>query len=38
LDRVAVAEFLGRTEELVPVGGEDDHFDVDALIAELTRV
>lgn len=38
LDRAAVAEFLGRTEELVPVGGEDDHFDVDALIAELTRV
>jgi hypothetical protein len=38
LDHEAVAEFLDVTEELVPLGAEDDHFDVDALIAELTRV
>ena len=38
LDHVAVAEFLDATAELVPLGSESDHFDVDALIAELTRV
>ena len=38
LDHEAVAEFLDATEELVPLGSEDERFDVDALIAELTRV
>jgi hypothetical protein len=38
LDHEAVAEFMDATEELVPLGSESDHFDVDALIAELTRV
>jgi hypothetical protein len=38
LDHDAVADFLDGTEEMVPLGSEDDHFDVDALIAELTRV
>jgi hypothetical protein len=38
LDHQAVADFLGATEELVPLGSEDEHFDVDALIDELTRV
>lgn len=38
VDHVGVAEFLDATEEMVPLGGEDAHFDVDALIDELTRV
>jgi hypothetical protein len=38
LDHDGVAEFLTGTEQLVPLGEEDAHFDVDALIAELTRV
>lgn len=38
LDHEAVADFLDVTEEMVPLGSEDEHFDVDALIAELTRV
>jgi hypothetical protein len=38
LDHEAVADFLDATEEMVPLGSEDEHFDVDALIAELTRV
>jgi hypothetical protein len=38
LDLEAVAGFLGATEELVPLGAEEEHFDVDALIDELTRV
>ncbi|MFL6124946.1 SsgA family sporulation/cell division regulator [Actinophytocola sp.] len=38
LDHEAVAEFLDATEEIIPLGREDEHFDVDALIAELTRV
>ena len=38
LDHRAVADFLDATEELVPLGSEDEHFDVDALIDELTRV
>ncbi|MBB4912140.1 SsgA family sporulation/cell division regulator [Actinophytocola algeriensis] len=38
LDHQSVDDFLDATEELVPLGGEDDHFDVDALIDELTRV
>jgi hypothetical protein len=38
LDHAAVVDFLDATEELVPLGEEDAHFDVDALIEELTRV
>jgi hypothetical protein len=38
LDHEAVADFLDATEELVPLGSEGEHFDVDALIDELTRV
>ncbi|MGB3439393.1 MAG: SsgA family sporulation/cell division regulator [Actinophytocola sp.] len=38
LDHQSVADFLGATEKMVPLGGEDEHFDVDALIDELTRV
>jgi hypothetical protein len=38
LDHESVAEFLGATEDLVPLGSESQHFDVDALIDELTRV
>ncbi len=38
LDHEAVAGFLGLTGELVPFGSEGEHFDVDALIDELTRV
>lgn len=38
LDHSAVDDFLDATEEMVPLGREDEHFDVDALIAELTRV
>lgn len=38
LDHSAVADFLDATEELVPLGNESQHFDVDALIDELTRV
>jgi hypothetical protein len=38
LDHEAVAGFLGASEELVPLGAEGEHFDVDALIDELTKV
>ncbi|TDV41421.1 SsgA family sporulation/cell division regulator [Actinophytocola oryzae] len=38
LDHEAVAGFMGETDELVPIGSEEEHFDVDALIEELTRV
>lgn len=38
LDHGAVTDFLDATEELVPLGRESEHFDVDALIEELTRV
>jgi len=38
LDHASVADFLAATEGLVPLGGEEEHFDVDALIDELTRV
>lgn len=38
LDHEGVAGFLGATEELVPFGAEAEHFDVDALIEELTKV
>lgn len=38
LEHGGVAGFLTGTEQLVPLGEESAHFDVDALIAELTRV
>lgn len=38
MDLEGVAGFLGATEELVPLGAESEHFDVDALIEELTKV
>jgi hypothetical protein len=38
LDHTAVGDFLAGTEEMVPLGSESEHFDVDALIDELTRV
>jgi hypothetical protein len=38
LNHESVAGFLGATDELVPLGSEAEHFDVDALIDELTRV
>jgi len=37
-DHEAVSGFLTATEEVVPLGEEAAHFDVDALIDELTRV
>jgi len=36
LDRVDTEEFLEHTLELVPVGTESTHFDIDRLLAELT--
>jgi hypothetical protein len=38
LDHEDVSAFLEATAELVPLGEESDHFDVDTLIDELTRV
>jgi hypothetical protein len=38
VDHESVADFLTATESLVPLGAEDEFFDVDALIDELTRV
>ncbi|MFC5290610.1 SsgA family sporulation/cell division regulator [Actinokineospora guangxiensis] len=38
MDHADVAGFAAATAALVPVGGEDDFFDVDALIAEITNV
>jgi Streptomyces sporulation and cell division protein, SsgA len=38
LDHDGVAGFLDATAKLVPLGQEADHFDVDALIDELTKV
>jgi Streptomyces sporulation and cell division protein, SsgA len=38
LDQEGVAAFIEATTNLVPLGKESDHFDVDALIDELTRV
>ncbi|MFI7679685.1 SsgA family sporulation/cell division regulator [Actinophytocola sp. NPDC049390] len=38
VDHAAVADFLDATEALVPLGSESEHFDVEALIDELTRV
>jgi hypothetical protein len=38
LEHAAVASFLAATERVVAIGAESDHFDVDGLIDELTRV
>jgi sporulation and cell division protein SsgA len=38
LEHAGVASFLAATEQIVPFGAESDHFDVDGLIDELTRV
>lgn len=38
LEHAAVSSFLSATEQIVPLGAESDHFDVDGLIDELTRV
>jgi sporulation and cell division protein SsgA len=38
LDHDGVASFLDATADVVPLGEEEAHFDVDALIAELTKV
>jgi hypothetical protein len=38
LDHAGVSSFLSATEEIVPIGAESEHFDVDGLIDELTRV
>jgi len=38
LDHDGVASFLEATAGVVPLGEEEAHFDVDALIEELTKV
>jgi hypothetical protein len=38
LDHAGVSSFLEATGRIVPFGAESDHFDVDGLIDELTRV
>lgn len=38
LDHEGVAAFLEATARIVPLGEESEHFDVDALIDELTKV
>lgn len=38
LEHEGVASFLAATERMVAFGAEADHFDVDGLIDELTRV
>lgn len=38
LDHEGMSAFLDATAEIVPLGEESDHFDVDALIDELTKV
>jgi len=38
LEHTGVAAFLEATERIVAMGAESDHFDVDGLIDELTRV
>jgi Streptomyces sporulation and cell division protein, SsgA len=38
LDHAGVSSFLEATGQIVPFGAESDHFDVDGLIDELTRV
>jgi hypothetical protein len=38
LDRESVQRFLEHTTAIVPFGEESEHFDVDALIDEITNV
>lgn len=38
LEHAGVSSFLEATGRIVPIGAESDHFDVDGLIDELTRV
>ncbi|HEY7597856.1 MAG TPA: SsgA family sporulation/cell division regulator [Actinophytocola sp.] len=38
LDHAGVRSFLAATEQIVAIGAESDHFDVDGLIDELIRV
>jgi Streptomyces sporulation and cell division protein, SsgA len=38
LEHARVRSFLDATARIVPLGAESDHFDVDGLIDELTRV
>lgn len=38
LDRGEAQEFLDMTHEVVPDGSEEDFFDIDALLAEITDV
>ncbi|WP_018682713.1 SsgA family sporulation/cell division regulator [Actinokineospora enzanensis] len=38
MDHAAVQGFLTATTEIVPLGQESDHFDIDALIEEITNV
>lgn len=38
LELRAVAAFLDATAQLVPLGAEEEYFDIDALIDEITQV
>ena len=38
LERADIERFLAASYELVPLGAEVDHFDVDTLIDEITNV
>jgi len=38
LDRNEAEEFVEMTRQIVPEGREEEHFDVDALLAEITDV
>ncbi|MGQ0837626.1 SsgA family sporulation/cell division regulator [Actinokineospora sp.] len=38
MEHDAVESFLDATAEIVPLGTESDHFDIDALIEEITNV
>ncbi|PPK69670.1 SsgA family sporulation/cell division regulator [Actinokineospora auranticolor] len=38
MDLAAVQGFLAATTEIVPMGAESDHFDIDGLIDEITNV
>lgn len=38
LDRGEAEEFVEMTRQVVPEGAEEEHFDVDALLAEITDV
>jgi Streptomyces sporulation and cell division protein, SsgA len=38
LDHLGVSDFLDATAEIVPLGEESEHFDIDGLIDEITKV